>query len=253
MRSAAEQGQPFSAVLIDTDMPDRDGFDVALEIRNSYGLGACVIPMLRTSRRQPSTEPKLQEGHVARCRDLDFAAYLTKPVRRKELRAALTRTLTSHGELLRLEERLPKTSIDVVSETAPLRILLVEDNPVNQRLATRMLEKEGHGVVVAGNGKEAIAAWLKQPFDLILMDIQMPEMDGLQATRAIRRAEAGLNQHIPIVAVTAHAMSGDRERCLAAGMDDYISKPIRKSDLLEMIGKHTIGAGAFEMAPACAP
>jgi signal transduction histidine kinase/CheY-like chemotaxis protein len=136
-------------------------------------------------------------------------------------------------------------SIDDASPTkqhgakASRRILLTEDNMVNQRVALRLLEKEGHQVVVAANGREAIEAWQKQRFDLILMDIQMPEMDGFSATSEIRRAEAGSGGRIPIVAMTAHAMTGDRERCLAAGMDDYISKPIRKSDLMEIIARQT--------------
>ena len=125
------------------------------------------------------------------------------------------------------------------SATSPRLILLAEDSIVNQRVALRLLEKEGHQVVIAANGREAIAAWQKQRFDLILMDIQMPEMDGFSATSEIRRAEAGSGGRIPIVAMTAHAMTGDRERCLAAGMDDYLSKPIRKSDLMEVIARQT--------------
>jgi CheY-like chemotaxis protein len=135
-----------------------------------------------------------------------------------------------------------KTPINVVPQSATpksLRILLAEDNPVNQRLAARMLEKEGHEVAVASNGKEAFAMWLDSPFDLILMDMQMPEMDGFQTTFAIRRAEVASNAHIPIIALTAHAMHGYRERCLAAGMDDYLTKPFRKNDLLVTIAKHT--------------
>jgi CheY-like chemotaxis protein len=127
-----------------------------------------------------------------------------------------------------------------VFETArpsPKRILLAEDNLVNQRLAVRFLEKDGHEVVVASNGEEAVAAWLRQPFDLILMDLQMPKMDGFEATLKIRSAETGA-VHIPIVALTAHAMNGDRERCLSAGMDDYLSKPIRPSDLRDIVLRH---------------
>jgi CheY-like chemotaxis protein len=129
-----------------------------------------------------------------------------------------------------------------------LRILLAEDNPVNQRLAVRMLRKEGHEVAVAANGLEALAAWLNKPFDLILMDMQMPEMDGFQATSTIRRAEVASKLHIPIIALTAHAISGYREQCLAAGMDDYISKPFRKNDLLDLIAMHTKGSEAIDMS-----
>jgi CheY-like chemotaxis protein len=144
-----------------------------------------------------------------------------------------------------------KTPIaSVLKNPAPLRILLAEDTVVNQRLALRILEKEGYQVALAKNGREALALWRSQPFDLILMDIQMPEMDGFQATSAIRHAEATANTHISIVALTAHAMTGDRERCLAAGMDDYLSKPLRKSDLLEMVARHTRTSQKLELSTA---
>ena len=140
------------------------------------------------------------------------------------------------------EKQTAKTVVADALKTArssSRSILLVENNPINQRVAVRKLEKEGHGVVVAGNGKEAVAACQNQTFDLILMDMQMPQMDGFEATRLLRRAELSSSMHIPIVALTAHAMKGDRERCLAAGMDDYIAKPLRKSDLVDIIARHT--------------
>jgi two-component system sensor histidine kinase/response regulator len=238
LHRAAQQGSPFSAVLIDSNIPETDGLDLALQVQNSCEVG-CVIPMLLTC--------DAQQGDVARCRALGFTDYLTKPVRRAELRAAVARSLTSHRQLPSLCTVEPsyKRPIDDVAQSRPLRslrILLAEDNPVNQRLAARMLEKEGHEVAVAANGREALAAWLKKPFDLILMDMQMPEMDGFQTTLAIRRAEVASKLHIPIVALTAHAISGYRERCLAAGMDGYISKPFRKNDLLDIIAMHTRGA-----------
>ena len=212
---AAELGTPFSVVLIDSHLPETDGLDLGVQIRNSSKVGA-VIPMLRSSRAQ--------KGEVGRCRSLGFNDYLIKPVRRTELRGAIERSLTSHRQLLALSkvEDCYKTSSDDVLQTKPgkpLRILLAEDNPVNQRVAARMLEREGHEVAVASDGREAFAAWLKKPFDLILMDMQMPEMDGCQTTFAIRSAEADSKLHVPIVALTAHAGSGYRERCLAAGMD----------------------------------
>ncbi|MGH9510272.1 MAG: response regulator, partial [Terriglobales bacterium] len=119
--------------------------------------------------------------------------------------------------------------------TGALRILVAEDNPVNQKLAMRLLEKRGHKVEVAGNGREALETLGKKPFDLVLMDLQMPEMGGLEATARIREKERKSGGHVPIVAMTAHAMKGDRERCLEAGMDGYVSKPVRKNDLFEAI------------------
>jgi CheY-like chemotaxis protein len=159
-----------------------------------------------------------------------------KPVRRGEL---LETILTVLGSETASSGKVKISSNRSANERRRgIRILLVEDNPVNQTVALRLLEKQGHRVVVAGNGREALLALAKSPangFDLILMDIQMPEMDGFEATAAIRAQEKDTNQHIPIVAMTAHAMKGDRERCLKAGMDEYISKPIRAADLLELV------------------
>ena len=117
----------------------------------------------------------------------------------------------------------------------PLRVLLAEDNPVNQRLMLKLLEKYGHSVAVTCNGREALAAWAAAAFDVVLMDVQMPEMTGFEATEAIRRAERGTGRHTPIVAMTAHAMTGDRERCFASGMDSYVAKPVRAQDLLDSL------------------
>jgi two-component system, sensor histidine kinase and response regulator len=244
MRSAAEQGHPFSLVLTDAHMPGMDGFDLALQIKSSPHLAASVILMLTSGP---------QQGDLARCRDLGVSAYLTKPVRRGELRAAIGGALASHSRRQQPEEQPAENPLPAVFETlrsSPLRILVAEDNLVNQRLTKRILDKEGHHVVLAADGKEALAAWLNQPFDLILMDMQMPEMDGFETTSAIRHAEAASNSHIPIVALTAHAMTGDRDRCLAAGMDDYLSKPIRQSDLLEMIAKLSRPSARLELSPA---
>jgi CheY-like chemotaxis protein len=128
--------------------------------------------------------------------------------------------------------------VEVAAER-PLQVLLAEDNLVNQKVASRMLEKQGHVVKIAGNGKEAIAAWQQQAFDLILMDVQMPEMDGIEAAAAIRQKEraGGLGRHIPIIALTAYAMSGDRDACLAVGMDGFVTKPIRIDDLIREISR----------------
>jgi CheY-like chemotaxis protein len=143
-----------------------------------------------------------------------------------------------HGGPIELQGPAPSlTANDPARENRgpALQILLTEDNIVNQRVALRILEKAGHSVVIAGNGREALHALERQPFDLVLMDVQMPEMDGLEAAALIRQNEKGTGRHVPIIAMTAHAMTGDQERCLAAGMDAYIAKPIRSGDLVKLV------------------
>ncbi len=171
-------------------------------------------------------------GDVARCREIGVAAYLLKPVKQSELFDAIVSAL---GIAVPEEEMAEASEIVRAQPLRPLRILLAEDSHVNQRLAIGLLEKQQHSVFVANNGREAIAAWESEPFDLILMDVQMPEMDGFEATTLIRAKEARLGKRIPIIAMTAHAMKGDRERCLDYGMDDYISKPVRPRQLYETI------------------
>ena len=185
-----------------------------------------------------------QPGDAARCRELGVSAYLTKPVRPSELRAAVEIALpqawrkaepdSDGGTAASVTQRIVPAS----RGSAALRILLTEDHIINQRVALHILESQGHSVVVANNGLEALAATAEGAFDLVLMDVQMPEMDGLEATSAIREQERGTGRHLPIIAMTAHARKEDRDRCLAAGMDDYISKPIRAAKLLEVIEKH---------------
>jgi CheY-like chemotaxis protein len=234
MRQAAEQKRPFTLVLTDSHMPGMDGFDLVLQIRNSPHLAESVVLMLTSAQ---------QHGDLSRCKELGISGYLTKPVRRAELRSVITAAFAS-------QEQTAKKATPDPFEAPPQiarRILLAEDNIVNQRVAIALLESGGHQVVVAANGTEAIAAWRKQSFDLILTDIQMPVMDGFEATSEIRRAERGTNTRIPIVAMTAHAMTGDRERCLSSGMDDYISKPIRKSELMRTIARLTKQSGNVEL------
>jgi CheY-like chemotaxis protein len=210
-------------------MPGMDGFDLARKVKELPDPWRPVIMMLTSGE---------QRGDVARCHELGVSAYLTKPVRRAELRTSMMTALASvSGRNLEAKPSPQQAGNRKAHGGSDLNILLVEDNPVNQRLAVRILEREGYHVVVAGNGREAVARWGTRSFDAILMDIQMPEMDGIQATSAIREAEKRTGAHIPIIAMTAHAMSGDRELCLGAGADDYISKPISARALVDMIEK----------------
>jgi CheY-like chemotaxis protein len=203
-----------------------DGFQLAETLQKSpYRAGALVLMV--TSGERP--------GDLERARKAGVSNYLLKPVRRVELKEAVVKALGRQkgapGNSASAEARV-SASPPAVSH---LRILLAEDNIVNQRLIQRMLEKKGHQVSVVGDGRQAIRALEPGRFDLILMDVQMPDVDGLDATRSIRAAEKSGDAHIPIVALTAHAMKGDQEKCLAAGMDAYLSKPIHAADLLKMV------------------
>jgi CheY-like chemotaxis protein len=174
-------------------------------------------------------------GELARCRELGITVYLRKPVKQSEL---LNAVLTALGTLPDALETAPgPAGVPTPGVPRGLRILVAEDNEFNQELAISLLQKWGHAAVVAGDGKAALAAWEREPFDLILMDLQMPDMDGLAVTEAIRAKERATNTHVPIVALTAHAMRGDRERCLAAGMDAHASKPIRAAELSDVIAR----------------
>jgi two-component system sensor histidine kinase/response regulator len=175
-----------------------------------------------------------KRGDLKRCHELGVSNYLTKPIRRAELRAALLKALETPSNAS-ASEPIPRPRALELTSAAASRILLVEDNPVNQRLAMRILEKAGHNVIIAGNGRDALTALQQGTFDLVLMDGQMPDMDGFETTKAIRGGHGGDDQAIPIIGITAYAMVGDRERCLEAGMDGYISKPIRAGDLLRLI------------------
>ncbi len=223
MTQAAADGQPFSVVLLDAMMPEMDGFDVIRRIHDDPGLVGATILMLSSAA---------QLSDVAASRELGLGAFLIKPVGRSDLLSAIQRTLgarnPARGE--------PPAAADVEPDPArSLAILLAEDNPVNQRLAVRLLHKHGHCAVVAENGQVAIEMLTDVHFDLILMDVQMPVLDGFEATRLIRDRERLTGRHIPIIALTANAMKGDREDCLEAGFDDYVSKPIRWPELSEAI------------------
>ncbi len=229
LREAQGLGSIFPLILLDAQMPEMDGFALAECIKRNPDWRAATIMMLSSAG---------QRGDARRCRELGVAAYLTKPVRQGELLDAILTALGTRP----IKEAPPVlvTRHSLRENSNHLRILLVEDNAVNQVLALRLLEKRGHTVAVAGNGKEALAALEKQSFDLVLMDVQMPEMDGFEATIAIREKEKTSGNHVPIIAMTAHAMVGDKERCLEAGMDDYISKPIRPEELNDFLKRHSL-------------
>ncbi|HWY85730.1 MAG TPA: response regulator [Gemmataceae bacterium] len=225
LEAAANAGQPFPLVLLDVHMPDMDGFSVAERIKNNPRLTSATILMLTSGARQ---------GDVNRCKDLGVSAYLTKPVAQSDLRNSVIQALRLPPDR---QLHKPEPAVPVDCDKKRLKILLAEDNAVNQKLAIRLLEKQGHEVVLAVNGKEAVAYFDGGGFDVVLMDVQMPEMGGFEATAAIRAGERFTRTHVPIIAMTAHAMRGDRERCLAAGMDEYIAKPIQGAKLHETIAQ----------------
>ncbi len=224
LQDAKQAGTPFGLMVVDCHMPDVDGFMLVEQVQKLPGLEDLVSVMLTSGG---------QRGDAIRCKELGIAAYLIKPVLQSDLLEALLNVLGSRQGTQKPAELVTRHTLR--EGRAPLRILLTEDNLVNQRLAARLLEKEGHAVVVAEDGAKALEACLRSTFDLILMDVQMPVMDGLEATAAIRRAEETSGNHIPIIAMTAHAMTGDRQRFLKAGMDGYVSKPIHARELLEAI------------------
>ncbi len=232
MRSRHAEGTPFQLVLTDLHMPDTDGFGLVEQMHNGETASKQVVVMMVTSGEH--------RGDLARARELGIAAYLTKPIRRAELRTAVSNALNNHRFIS--NQIKPERSVKPRSAPAAIRqgaqslqILLAEDNPVNQLVACSILRKAGHTVEVAQNGIEVMAKFPVRTFDVILMDIQMPDMDGFEATAAIREMEQRTGTHIPIIAMTAHAMAGYREKCLRAGMDGYLTKPIRHQLLLQTL------------------
>jgi PAS domain S-box-containing protein len=223
MTRAAAAGRPFSLVLLDAHMPEMDGFTVAAAIRRTPEIADVTIMMLSSAD---------EHIYAERLRTLRLAAYLTKPIKLSALRTAIVQLL--EPSIAAESVAPPNREAAAATEGRPLRVLLVEDTLINQRLAVALLAKRGHTTELAVNGKEALLALEQRQFDVVLMDVQMPEMNGFEATRRIRQREpAGV--HIPIIAMTAHAMKGDRERCLESGMDAYVSKPIRADALWEAI------------------
>ena len=207
-------------------MREMDGFAVAEKIRNDSRLTGAAIMMLTSAG---------YIGDAARCRDLGISAYLIKPILPGELLDAVCRIIPVAGA--KKDPVLPSQNASPKDWQRTFSILLAEDNTVNQALAVRLLEKRGHHVTVTSDGLAALAALEKSTFDVVLMDVQMPVMDGFAAAAAIRTKESVTGGHIPIIAMTAHALKGDVERCLAAGMDAYIAKPIHAADLYGMLEK----------------
>jgi CheY-like chemotaxis protein len=220
---AARRGEPFQLVLTDACMPVEDGFSLAERIQQAPEIGAPLVMMLSSVDRQQD---------VDRCQSLGIRSFLTKPVRQSELFNAIGAVLSGSTQPLAQESAIPRAGCP------PLRILLAEDSLPNQKLARGLLERWHHQVTVVNDGQEAVELAQRENFDVILMDVQMPRLDGLQATAEIRSWEQERGQHIPIIAMTAHAQQSDRERCLHAGMDDYISKPIRSHLLNEVLSRN---------------
>jgi two-component system sensor histidine kinase/response regulator len=227
--AAHASGRPYDLILTDMHMPEMDGFNLVEKIREQSLRSTATIMMLTSGGHR---------GDAARCGELEIAAHLLKPVRQSELREAIARALSTAartplapnvGQDSRLKKRNP---------TRSLQILLAEDNLVNQKLAVRLLEKRGHCVLVVGNGREALAALAGSSYDLVLMDVQMPEIDGIEATIELRKREKATGHHQVVVAMTALAIKGDRERCINAGMDGYLTKPIRTRELDEVLDSH---------------
>ena len=229
LETAREKKEPFRIIVIDSNMPDMDGFELAEKIQamaKSNGVPSQSSVLMLTSRGRP--------GEANRCGNLGISGYLLKPVGKSDLLTAI-RTALSQSQMQTDTKPALITRHTLRESARKLRILVAEDNAVNQVVIIRALQKMGHTPVLAQNGKLALTLASTENFDLAFMDVQMPEMDGLSATAAIRKSEKHNGNHLPIFAMTAHAMKGDRERCLAAGMDGYICKPVRFSDIEETL------------------
>ena len=236
LRAANDQGEPFSLLIVDGQMPEMDGFSMVRKLRERADFDPLAIVMLTSAG-------VLGDGE--RCRELGIRGFLSKPVDPETLRDSILRAL---GHLLAQPVSITANASSPSEPVASVRILLAEDNPINQVVATRHLEKLGHSIKVASNGRQAVEFWEKDSFDVILMDVQMPEMSGYEATAEIRGREATTHRHIPIIAMTAHAMVGDREKCLAAGMDGYVSKPIQIDTLSAEISRVLSGVSVSPVA-----
>jgi PAS domain S-box-containing protein len=228
MKRTETDGRGFKLAIIDSNMPGMNGFELAEQIKQDPRMAGAIIMMVTSAG---------QRGDAAHCRELGILAYLLKPVRKSELLAAIL-TLLGQEQGAATPTLVTRHSLRATSKQ--LRILVAEDNAVNQTVVLRMLKKMGHLPTIAHNGQEAHSLVSAESFDLVFMDVQMPEMDGLAATRSIREDEKQTGLHIPIIAMTAHAMKGDKGRCLEAGMDGYIAKPVSSQEIEEVIAKFSV-------------
>ena len=238
LAAARAGGTPCQLVLLDARMPGMDGFAVAEKLRADPGVGPAILMMLSSSSHAEE---------AARCHELGDLRYVVKPVDPSQLLDAILNALMPSAGL----RTGPETAVAASARSRPLKVLVAEDNKVNQRLVLAILNGLGHEVTLAGDGREAVEAARTGDFDVALLDVHLPEMDGFEATAAIRVFEKGTGRHLPIAAVTARALKGDREACLAAGMDGYLPKPIRVAQLREVIDR-LIG-GKTEAPVATAP
>ncbi len=231
LRTAAAQGQPFDLALLNLQMPDMDGFELTRAIKADAALTSTRLILMSTLNRRG------HRGHGEMAHQMGVSAYLPKPIRRSQLYDCLVTVMTPHESSTLVTQHSLKDSKTGLTAAPPLRsgaILIAEDNEVNQKVLKRQMEELGYHAEIVSNGREAVEALMQRPFDLVLVDCQMPEMDGYAATAEIRMREAG-RRHTPVIALTAHAMIGDRDKCLAAGMDDYLPKPVRFHDLSKML------------------
>jgi len=223
LKEAREAGSPIQLILLDCNMPEMDGFEFVEQMKRNHLDGAAVVLLTPAGKR----------GDGPPREELGISGYLVKPVKPSEILQVVMKALKI------VQENSDGSKSDLrysLSETRrPLKILLAEDNPINQKLTIRLLEKAGHSVVLASNGLQAVEHYEKEKFDLILMDVQMPEMGGFEATGIIREKEKSAGTHIPIIAMTAHAMKGDKEKCLEAGMDGYVTKPVQLDAFFQAI------------------
>jgi two-component system sensor histidine kinase/response regulator len=234
LQEAKKASKPFALAVLDGRMPEMDGFTLAEWIKRDPELAAMALILLSSSG---------QMGDGARCRQVGIAAYLMKPIQQSELMDAILAAMVGR-EVAEPPALVTRHTLREAQQGIPgVRVLVAEDNVVNRQLIIRLLEKHSYVPVVVTNGREAIAALEKEAVDLVLMDVQMPEMDGFEATAEIRRRERVTGAHVPIIAMTAHAMKGDRERCLAAGMDSYLTKPVQVYELLECLRE--------QLGPSC--